>query len=93
MAIGIINVKKPKTKLLFLLALNSFMSNSKPAINMMYNKPIVEKSLIAESFARIFKPCGPIITPAIIKPIIPGIFNFLRRMGESKMINKIILKN
>jgi len=29
------------------------------------------------------------MTPAMINPIIPGILNFLSRMGDNKIINKI----
>ena len=29
------------------------------------------------------------MTPEMIKPIIPGIFNLLSRMGDNRMINKI----
>jgi hypothetical protein len=32
------------------------------------------------------KPCGPMITPEIIKPIIEGILTFLKIMGESKIM-------
>jgi hypothetical protein len=35
------------------------------------------------------KPFGPTITPEMIKPIIAGIFNFLRTIGDNKMMNKI----
>jgi hypothetical protein len=56
---------------------------------MIYSNPIVEKRSTAELRARIFKPYGPITTPDIIKPIIPGIFSFLSRMGDSKIINNI----
>jgi hypothetical protein len=33
-------------------------------------------------------PYGPIITPAIIKPTIPGMLIFLSRMGDNKIMNK-----
>ena len=58
-------------------------------MNMMYRSPMVEKRSIAELLANIFKPYGPITTPVIINPIIPGIFNFLSRMGDKRIINKI----
>jgi hypothetical protein len=32
---------------------------------------------------------GPIKTPAIIKPIIPGILNRLNKSGENKIINNV----
>ena len=86
---GKMKVKNPNKRLLFLFALNWFMSNSSPAMNMIYNNPIVEKRSTAEFFSRIFSPCGPIITPEIIKPIMPGIFNLLRRIGESRIISRI----
>jgi hypothetical protein len=85
---GRLNVKNPKSKLLFRLDLNSFKSSSNPAINIMYNNPIVENKSIALLFSKIFNPEGPIITPDIINPIIPGIFNFLRTIGESKIIER-----
>lgn len=66
------------------------MSNSKPAINMMYNKPIVENNSTAEFLAKIFKPCGPIKVPETIKPIIPGILILRSRIGESKMIKSMV---
>ena len=37
-------------------------------------------------------PCGPIITPEIISPIIAGIFNFRNTIGDNKMINKMVEK-
>ena len=86
---GMIKVKKPNTRLLFRFALNSFISSSRPAINMMYNKPMVENKLMAEFFSSMFRPSGPMITPEMIKPIIPGIFSFFNTMGESRMINRI----
>jgi hypothetical protein len=70
------------------------MSNSKPAINMMYNKPMVAKIFIAPSDSISFspmrlKPFGPTITPEMIKPIIAGILSFRKMIGESKMMNKM----
>ena len=56
---------------------------------MIYNSPIVENRSTAEFFSRILKPYGPIITPAIISPIIPGIFNLFSRIGDNRIINKI----
>jgi len=49
----------------------------------------VENKSTAEFFARIFNPCGPMITPEMISPIIPGIFSFLSKMGDRRIINKI----
>ena len=89
MAMGIMKVKSPNNKLLLRFDLNSFMSSSRPAINMIYSNPMVEKSSMAEFLLSIYKPCGPITTPAIIKPMMPGIFSFLSRIGESKMMNNI----
>jgi hypothetical protein len=83
------NVKNPNKRLLFLLDLNSFKSNSRPAINIIYRSPIVEKRSIAEFCSRIFKLWGPIITPDMINPIIPGILNRLSSIGESRIINSI----
>ena len=97
-AIGIIKVMNPNVKLLVLYFLNCDMSSSSPAINIMYKSPISEKSLIEplpgfSSSAPINPiPLGPMITPEIIKPIMEGILNFLRTIGESKMINNIAEK-
>lgn len=90
--IGTVNVKNPNKMLLCRVFRNSFMSSSKPAINMMYNKPIVENRSTAEFFSNKFKPCGPIITPEMINPIIPGILIRLSRIGESKIIKRISAK-
>ncbi|MNS30236.1 hypothetical protein D3C72_622610 [compost metagenome] len=56
---------------------------------MIYKSPIVENKSTAEFFAKIFNPCGPIITPEIISPIIPGILIFLSKIGESRIIKSI----
>jgi hypothetical protein len=56
---------------------------------MIYNKPMVENNSIAEFFARRFNPCGPTITPEIINPMMPGIFNFLINIGERRIIRSI----
>lgn len=47
---------------------------------------MVENRLIAEFFSSQFNPWGPIITPDIISPIIPGTLIGRRIMGESKII-------
>jgi len=56
---------------------------------MIYNKPMGENKSTAEFLSRRFKACGPMITPDRMSPIIPGILIFLKRIGESRMINKI----
>jgi hypothetical protein len=58
----------------------------------MYNKPINENNSIASLFAMMLKPNGPIMTPEIIKPIMPGILSFRRRTGERRMMNRITEK-
>jgi hypothetical protein len=58
-------------------------------MNMMYNKPMVENRSTAEFFWMRNNPCGPIIIPEIIRPIIPGILNLLRIIGASKIIKRI----
>jgi hypothetical protein len=83
------NVKNPNTILLPLFLLNSPRSNSSPTINMMYSNPMVEKSLIAEFCSMRYRPCGPMIVPEIIKPIIPGILNRFNSTGASKMMSRI----
>jgi hypothetical protein len=57
-------------------------------MNMIYRRPMVEKSSTAELFSRRFRPCGPMATPERMRPTVPGIFIFLRRIGESSMINR-----
>jgi hypothetical protein len=58
----------------------------------MYNNPIVEKRFTAEFLSIRKKPCGPTIIPEIIKPIIPGILNRLRRTGARRIMNRITEK-
>ena len=55
----------------------------------MYNKPVLDNSskLLVDSM--IWSEFGPIKTPAIIKPIIPGILNRLNKSGENKIINNV----
>jgi hypothetical protein len=70
------------------------MSSSNPAINMMYNNPIVENNLTDPSDSRSFspiklKPLGPMITPEIINPMIEGILIFLSKMGDKRMMKRI----
>lgn len=50
---------------------------------------MVENKSIAEFFSRMFNPFGPITTPEIIKPIMPGMFSRLKRIGEKSIINSI----
>jgi hypothetical protein len=88
-AMGIIKVNRPNRILLFLFFLNSPRSNSKPAINMIYRRPIVENKSTAEFLFIRNKPCGPMIVPEMIKPIIPGILNLLKIKGTRRMINNI----
>jgi hypothetical protein len=49
----------------------------------------VENNSTAEFFSRILNPCGPIITPEMISPIIPGIFSRFSRMGDNRIIKRI----
>jgi hypothetical protein len=70
---GMAKVNNPKSKLLCLYLLNSFVSNSSPAINMIYSRPIVEKRLIASDFSNTYNPLGPMRTPERMSPRIPGI--------------------
>src|SRR5690625_21121 len=87
---GIKKVSAPKAILLFLLALNKLRSNSNPAINMMYSKPMVEKISTNESSSmKKFNPFGPIIIPAIINPIMPGILILFKMLGMINMMNRI----
>ena len=86
---GRINVNNPKIRLLLPVDLNWFISKSNPAKNIIYNKPMVEKSLIDESFSSKPNPKGPIRTPDSINPMMPGMRNLRKTMGESKIINNI----
>ena len=65
------------------------MSSSKPAMNIIYSNPIVENKSIADVFSKTFNPCGPINTPEMINPMIPGILSFFNTIGDNRMINKI----
>ena len=58
----------------------------------MYRSPIVEKRSIAEFLAIRFKPCGPMMTPARINPIIPGILMLLNISGAKRIINRMTEK-
>lgn len=54
----------------------------------------MENSLIQPSEAKEFspitpRPLGPIMIPDKINPMIPGILNFLNKIGESKMMKSI----
>jgi len=60
-------------------------------MNIMYNKPIVENSLIHPSEAREFSPMipspfGPIMIPERINPMIPGILKRLSRIGDNNIM-------
>ncbi len=87
-------VKNPKVKLLFLYFLNSFMSSSNPAMNMIYSNPMVENNLTEPSDSRSFSPIklnpfGPTITPEIINPIMEGILILLSKIGDKSMIKRM----
>lgn len=51
----------------------------------MYKSPIVENKSTAEFLARMFNPCGPMITPEIISPMIPGILIFLVKSAKAEL--------
>jgi hypothetical protein len=65
------------------------MSISSPAKNMIYNKPVFDSSSKLFVDSMMCSECGPIITPARIKPMIPGILKRLNNSGENKMINSV----
>ena len=56
---------------------------------MIYNKPVFDNNskLVVDSM--MCKKLGPIITPEIIKPIIPGIRKRLNNNGEKRIIRSI----
>ena len=58
----------------------------------MYKRPVLDNNskLFVDSI--ICVACGPIKTPEIIKPIIPGILKRLNNSGENKIINKVSAK-
>jgi len=58
-------------------------------MNIIYSNPIVENNSMALLFSKILKPKGPIITPEIINPIMPGMF-ILRKIIGAKSITKSI---
>ena len=84
--IGTMKVRIPKTILLFLFFLKSFKSISRPAINIMYNKPTVPNRTMLELLNNKLNPWGPTKTPAIINPIIPGNFSFFANKGAERII-------
>jgi hypothetical protein len=56
---------------------------------------MTEKSLTDPSDSKSFAPInpipfGPIITPDKINPIIEGIFTFRSKIGDRRIINKIV---
>jgi hypothetical protein len=53
---------------------------------------MVEKSSIASLLSMILNPCGPIITPEIIKPITPGIFSLRSTKGDRRIMKRITEK-
>jgi hypothetical protein len=53
---------------------------------------MVEKSSTAEFFLIRYNPCGPIIAPETIKPIIPGILKRLKNNGIKRIIKRITEK-
>jgi hypothetical protein len=87
--IGIKNVYNPNTKLLVLFFLKSTKSISRPARNIMYNKPAVPDNIILLSRKRRLNPFGPIIAPATMSPSIGGIFSLLNIIGVDKIIISI----
>jgi hypothetical protein len=64
-------------------------------MNIIYRSPIVENNFIDPSDSSVFapikpSPCGPIMRPDKMRPMIPGILNFRNTMGESKIMNSKI---
>ena len=89
MTMGIANVKKPNITLLCLVFLNSFISSSSPAINIIYSKPIVENKSTAEFRSNKFSPCGPMTTPERMRPMIPGIRIRRSSIGDNNIMRSI----
>ncbi|MNT12365.1 hypothetical protein D3C86_1744480 [compost metagenome] len=52
----------------------------------------MENRSTAEFFSNQFNPCGPMTTPEIIKPIIPGTLIERNKIGDNKIINKTSAK-
>lgn len=53
---------------------------------------MVEKSSMASLLSKILNPWGPMMTPDMINPMTPGIFNLRNTKGDSRMINRITEK-
>lgn len=89
---GIKKVSAPKTKLLFLLLLNSCISISSPARNIMYNNPVLESNskLLVDSI--MWNEWGPIIIPEMMSPIIPGTLKRLNKSGENKIMSSVMAR-
>ena len=87
-----LNVSNPKEILRDFFSLKLSKSTSSPARNIIYISPIVANRLILPSLVMRFRPCPPIHIPASISPMILGILNRFSIIGESRIINKTILK-
>jgi Kef-type K+ transport system membrane component KefB len=83
-------VRLPNTRLLFLFFLNSLMSSSRPAINIIYSRPMVEKRSMAAFFSIRLSPWGPTSKPESISPMMPGILSLFNKTGEIRMIARMI---
>jgi len=89
---GITKVYRPNNKLLALFFLNSAKSISKPARNIIYNKPAVPDRIILLSLNNTLNPLGPITAPAIISPRIGGILILFNIIGADSIIISITKK-
>ena len=82
----------PKMMLWFHRLLKSCRFISRPARNMIYNKPTVSNNMMLLSLARRLNPCGPIINPARINPTIWGILNLPNIKGVSRIMSMMSIK-
>ena len=89
---GMEKVYIPKTRLLELFFLKSAISISSPAKNIIYGRPTVPKSTILLSLAMKLNPKGPMIIPAMIRPMRCGMDNLFNSKGTNNMINRIRAK-
>ena len=83
---GTKKVRAPKTRLFLRVLISSRASNSSPTRNIRYNNPAVLKSFMLSTNSTKFSACGPIMIPETINPTIPGIRNFLNRIGATRII-------
>jgi hypothetical protein len=89
---GTKNVAAPKNMLLFLFSTKLDILISRPARNMIYNKPTAAKTLTPSLLLNRPEPLGPIITPASTKPKMDGTLIFFEMYGTNSIIHMMSVK-